>query len=377
MLVTTVPIRDLTEADVQRWNAWAAPDGELVSPYLLHDFAAAVAEVRNDVRVAVLRDGSNIVGYFAHHAPKGGAIRPVGAPMSDYQGIVAAPGVQVDPAEVLMECGACALVYDNWYRPSAGLAGLFRERNGSAICDLSRGPDAYFEAQRALYRDHFRKLDRRRRKAEQTYGAMRVVLGDPGGHQFHTLAAWKSAQYRATGKLDVFSVPWARQLLRNLGRREGSPFGTLTAALYFGDHLAAVETGLKAGDVYHSWFPAYDPAFAKFSPGLLLIHAIAEQAGDLGLARMDLGRDGGHYKKYYASYEVPLEAGRALAPGLAAFAIRGWETAEHAARVLPPPMADLPVRLRRRWSQVSAFEPEFGPRLATLARSLRGEPSAA
>lgn len=377
MIVTRVPIRDLTQDDVQRWNAWAAPAGQLVSPYLLHDFAASVDAVRDDVEVAVIRDGAKIVGYFAHHTAKGGTVRPVGAPMSDYQGVVTAPGVTVNPGDLLAACGACVLVYDNWYRGAAGGEGLFRDRSGSAICDLSGGPDAYFDAQRSLHRDHFRKLDRRRRNAEAQFGPMRVVLGDPGGHHFHTLAAWKSAQYRATGKLDVLAVPWARQLLRNLGRQEGSPFGTLTAAVYFGDHLAAIETGLLAGGVYHSWFPAYDPAFAKFSPGLLLIHGIAESAPTLGITRMDLGRDGTHYKKYYASYEIPLEAGRVLSPGLASFAIRGWETAERCAQILPRPISEIPARARRRWAQVSAFEPEFGPRLAALARSLRSEPHAA
>ena len=82
MRAETVSIRDLTQADVRRWNAWAAPGGQLTSPYLLHDFAEAVDRVRRDVRVTVMRDGGEAAGFFAHHAPKGGIVRPVGSPKS-------------------------------------------------------------------------------------------------------------------------------------------------------------------------------------------------------------------------------------------------------------------------------------------------------
>jgi len=377
MSVTCVSIRDLCDADVQRWNAWAAPNGQLVSPYLLHDFAVAVDAVRNDVQVALIENAGEVVGFFPHHAPHGGTIRPVGAPMSDYQGVIAAPGADYNFNEILAACGACALLYDNWYDGPSRISATRRERDGSVICDISAGPAAYFEAQRALHRSHFKKLNRRQRKAEAEFGAMRVVLGDPGGLHFHTLAAWKSAQYRATGKLDVFGVGWARKLLENLGKREGSSFGTLTAALYFGDHLAAVEVGLKAGDIYHSWFPAYDPKFAHVSPGLLLIHGLIDAAPQHAIKRIDLGRGGAHYKKYYASYEVPLDTGRVLAPGLASLGIRSWETAERCASILPGAMAELPARARRRWSQVSAFEPDLATRFATFARSLKSQASAA
>ena len=60
MRAETVSIRDLTQADVRRWNAWAAPGGQLTSPYLLHDFAEAVDRVRRDVRVTVMRDGAYV-----------------------------------------------------------------------------------------------------------------------------------------------------------------------------------------------------------------------------------------------------------------------------------------------------------------------------
>lgn len=377
MHVKSVSIRDLSDAQLQQWRAWACQDDQLVSPYLLPDFAIAVDKVRADVRVALIEDEAGPAGYFAYHAPHRLAVRPVGAPMSDYQGVVARPGVAICPKDFLSRLGAGFMAYENWWNGSACPAGETRERDGSAVVDLSDGPEAYFADRKAAHKSQFKKMERRRRNAERDFGPLRLTTGDPDGQLFETLTRWKSSQYGATGKLDVFAIDWARQLLKNLNASDNPDFGGEVFALWFGDELAAVEIGLRAGDVYHSWFPAYDDRFAKVSPGLLLLHEIFHAAPELGLSRVDLGKGGTHYKTYYASYEVPLDSGRIIAASFAALGLRTWDLAEACASVLPGKLSQLPVRARRRWAQISAFEPELGPRLATFARSLRSHQATA
>jgi CelD/BcsL family acetyltransferase involved in cellulose biosynthesis len=369
--VEIVSLSDMSEADVARWNAWAAPGGELVSPYFRIEFAQAVAKARRDARCAVIRREGEVIGYFPHHAPRGGVIRPIGAPMSDYQGVVARPGVDIPPALILRACRGSALVYDNWSATLGGRPIPRRGREGSVIMDLAEGGEAYLDERRGLFRDHFKKCDRRRRSAEAEHGAAHIEIGDADGEAFDTLMAWKQTQYEQTGKFNVLGVDWVRCVLDDLRKRESGLRG-MTSSLWFGGKIAAVEFGLVADGVYHSWFPAYHCAYAKYSPGLLLLHGIVGQADRAGLRRIDLGRGGQHYKKYYASYEAPLDHGRALAPGWASTAIQSWEAAEAAASVLPGKLAELPARARRRWSQVSAFEPRLGPRLAAMAGAIAG-----
>lgn len=369
MRVRIVPIEDITDEMVLDWNNWAAPSGRLTSPYLRFEFAGAVARARDDVRVALFEDNGEVVGFFPHHAAREGVVRPVGAPMSDYQGIVAAPGWQLDPASVLAAAGGSALVFDNWHGPVARGKAQLRSMDGSAIVDLTGGSDAYFEARAAQHPSHFRKTARLQRRAERECGPVRLEFGDPTGALFDRLCTWKQAQYRQSGKLDVLNIGWVHSVLTALRQSEGSEFGGMTAALWFGDRLAAVEFGLAAGGVYHSWFPAYEPELAKYSPGLLLMQGIFRNAQSQGIDRVDLGGGGGHYKKYYGSYEVPLGRGRVLTPGLAALGIRSWELAEAAARIMPDGLAEIPVRLRRRWSQACAFETSLTPRLASMARA--------
>ncbi|WP_417477947.1 GNAT family N-acetyltransferase [Maricaulis sp.] len=370
MRVRIVSIGDIDDAMVSRWNAWASPGGRLVSPYLRFEFTQCIARVRDDVRIAVFEDAGQIIGFFPHHAAREGVIRPIGAPMSDYQGIIAAPGQSFDLRAVLGSAGGSALVFDNWYGPLSDHAAPMRDIDGSTIVDLAGGADAYFAARKAESPSHFRKTARLHRNAERDHGPVRIQMGDPDGRLFETLSNWKQTQYRATGKLDVFAIDWVQAALSDLRQAEGSEFGGMTAALWFGDRLAAVEFGLVAGEVYHSWFPAYDPELAKYSPGLLLMQGIFRQAGERGIERVDLGAGSAHYKKYYRSYDVPLGQGRVLGRGLAALGIRSWEMTESAARIMPGKLGEIPARLRRRWAQASAFESGLPPRLASMARAL-------
>ncbi len=370
MRTKIVSIEDISAKQIVQWNKWACPNGKLVSPYFRFEFAETVARARPDVRVAVIEEDGETVGFFPHHTPHGGIVRPIGAPMSDYQGIIAADPDRIARKALVRAAGGSALVYDNWHGLTASPAAKTDAPAHSHIADLGTDGAAFLESRRALHKDHFKKAARRARAAERDFGPLRVALGDPDGIAFEALAEWKQNQYRDTGKLNVFGIDWVQRVLGDLRRREGQEFSGLTAALWFGDRLAAVEFGLVAADIYHSWFPAYDPELSRYSPGLLLLHGLMDKAPGRGLQRIDLGSGGDHYKKYYANAAAPLAPGRVLAPGLAALGIRSWELAENALERVPGKVGALPGRLRRRWAQVSAFQPHLAPRLASFAGSI-------
>lgn len=371
MRLFETPLSHLGTLDRTAWRDFAYRDGVLLSPYLLPEFADLVDAERRDVRVVIVEEDGKPVGYFACHAPVGGVVRPVGAPLSDYQGFASRPGFEIDPDKLLDLMGASALVYDNW----RGMApGKVRERSGSSVLDLSGGADSWFAARRKLHRCHFKKIDQRRRKAEREFGEVRVIFGDPLGERYDALKTWKSQQYRDTGLIDLFSVRWIEGLLARASARAFGPFRGLTASLYLGERLAAVETGLVAGGTYHSWIPAYDRRFASVSPGLLLMHGIIEAAEGMGISRIDLGKGEQSYKQYYTDYETPLSSGRAVRGGLSGLRVKGWEMAEQVGSVLPGPLSNAPLKLRRRWAQTAAIEPDYAPRLKRFAAAFAEAP---
>ena len=181
MRVKSVSIRDLSDADYANWRQWAYQDGQLVSPYLLPDFAQAVDQVRSDVQVAIIEGEDQTIGYFAYHAPHRFGIRPIGAPMSDYQGIIARPGAQICVEDFLTQLGAGFMAYDNWCDGTACPIEGARERDGSVVVDLSEGPDAYFSDRKAAHKSQFKKTERRFRNAGRDFGKVRLVTDDPDG----------------------------------------------------------------------------------------------------------------------------------------------------------------------------------------------------
>ncbi len=366
MRLNSVSIRDIGDRDVAAWNSFAALSA---SPYLSYDFARAVEDVREGVQVLIAEDDTGPRGYMAFERASS-VVRPVGAPMSDHQGFASPGPLDVDARRMLDALGAGVLAYENWSGP--GAPGGVRERAGSTVLDVSQGGSAWFERARARSKDHFKKAARRLRRAEREFGPARIVFGDPDGARFETLKRWKSAQYRASGKLDLFALTWVDRLTTQLAAARFGRLKGLVASLYFGDELAAVEFGLVSQGVYHSWFPAYDARFAAVSPGLQLLHGVIEASDRLGLQRIDLGKSDGDYKKHYADFEVPLAQGRALAPGVTAAGVAAWESAEALARLLPSGLSAAPVKLRRRWAQTCAFERCSRRRLALMGEAVAG-----
>ncbi|WP_306015495.1 GNAT family N-acetyltransferase [Oceanicaulis sp. MMSF_3324] len=371
MRLFDTPLSALGVRDLDLWRDLARPLGRLTSPYLLPEFAQMVDDQRHDVRVIIAEENSAPVGYFAYHAPQGGIARPVGAPLSDYQGFAARPGFKVDETALLKVMGADVLVYDNWMGASLGKT---RAQTRSSVIDLSEGFDAWMAHKEESQRKHFKKLRQRHRKAEREFGPVRVVFGDPLGDRFDKLRTWKSRQYQETGLLDLFDVSWIDGVIRNCAARSFGPFRGLVASLYLGDELAAVEMGMVAGDIYHSWIPAYDPRFSAVSPGLLLLQGLLEAAPGMGVTRIDLGGGDLPYKAAYADYEVTLNGGRAMTPSLAMAGLLAWDSAEAAARLLPGPLSKAPLKLRRRWAQTAAAEPVLSRRVRRMGEAFLKAP---
>jgi CelD/BcsL family acetyltransferase involved in cellulose biosynthesis len=68
--------------------------------------------------------------------------------------------------------------------------------------------------------------------------------------------------------------------------------------------------GLRCGPVLHSWFPVYNAALHRHSPGLLLMLELAQAAPGLGITEIDLGKGDARYKQALATSSVDLWEGR-------------------------------------------------------------------
>jgi CelD/BcsL family acetyltransferase involved in cellulose biosynthesis len=210
--------------------------------------------------------------------------------------------------------GAPRLNVSAWVGPT----GVGEPRETLMTITPEEGFDAWYAERRQTWGKYFKDKERARRSLETEHGAIRVEydLRDP--QLLDPLIALKSDQYIRTGRHDIFACGWTRDLLHALMADRRDDFGASMTALWTGDRLAAIEYSLHAGDRYHFWFPAYEPAVARCSPGILLTLDTMKLGCADGFRVYDFGFGGEGYKKYFCNATQGVREAVVLKPGLGA-----------------------------------------------------------
>jgi CelD/BcsL family acetyltransferase involved in cellulose biosynthesis len=347
--VEIVRVDQLTLADRVLWRAMTDANPDLASPYFRFEFTDIAGRISPDAAVAILSRDGRTVGYFPHQR-RGAAIQPLGAPMNDYHGVIAMPGEAPPLETVAALLGAPRLNVSAWVGPS----GVGEPRETLMTITPEEGFDAWYAERRQTWGKYFKDKERARRSLETEHGAIRVEYGLRDAQLLDHLIALKSDQYTRTGRHDIFACGWTRDLLHALMADRRDDFGASMAALWTGDRLAAIEYSLHAGDRYHFWFPAYEPAVARCSPGILLTMDTMKLGCADGFRVYDFGFGGEGYKKYFCNATQGVREAVVLKPGIGAAlsdAAVGLLNGAAGGRV-----ERLRTSVRRRWAAIEACE---------------------
>ncbi|MFF7730342.1 GNAT family N-acetyltransferase [Streptomyces sp. NPDC008001] len=305
---------ELTAADRAAWSALqakAVEDGspQLANPFLAPEFALAVGRCRAGARIAVVREDGEPAGFFPYQRSPLGVGRAIGLGVSDAQGLIHRPGFQWDARELLHACGLSVWEFDHLVEGQkpfeVGASGSYR----SPVVDVEQGFEPYLAVLRKQSPKFTRTTLAKERRLGRDAGEVRYVHDERDPEALRTLIAWKSAQYRRTGRSDRFARPWIARLVEQLFHTRTESFAGLLSVLYAGDRPVAAHFGLRSRQVLACWFPSYDPAFAKYSPGLVLHLRMAEGAAAAGMAYLDLGRGEKAYKNSLKTRELSVSEG--------------------------------------------------------------------
>ena len=354
--------RDLSEAQLSEWRSFQDSSPALASPYLTPEFVRAASEVRRDISVAVYEEGRRTAGFFPFQR-RGRVAKPVGGPLSDCQAVIAAPGWQWDPKGLVRAAGLSVYEFTCHRAEQSPLAPFFRAMDISPTIDLQRGFDAYVQECRERGRQtpgassglpHHTMA--RMRRLERQLGPIRFAMHDPGPEPLRRLIAWKSEQYRRSGYADVFAHRWTVELLERIQATRTATFAGVLSTLHVGDRIVAAHMGMRSATVLHWWFPAYDMAEAKFSPGMILLLELSRAAAECGIRTIELGPGDEPYKRLVANDGVPVAAGF-VGPASLAVLYRQFRYASSAwaARLPIGPAARWPERVFRRLDKLHEF----------------------
>jgi CelD/BcsL family acetyltransferase involved in cellulose biosynthesis len=307
---------DLSEKELGEWLRLQQLNPLLQSPYLCSDFVSIAATVRPGIVVLVVEE-QGMPKAFLPLQMRGSSAGPVACPLSDYEALIAAQDWHFDLRELLREARIGA--YEFLHYPLDGRTKPFCRASAAApIILMEHGFEAYLnEAGRHRTETEMSGRPHQTLKriayAERKYGPVRFTWHEVSPLSLKRLFVWKSAQYnrhRAVLPLiDCFSFPWTRLLLERIQAAQKPGFAGVMSSLHIGDNLVAVHMGMRSEKVLHWWFPAYDPAFRKLSPGLMLLTLLSQAAADRGIRQIHLGPGPEPYKTLVANSEQVLARG--------------------------------------------------------------------
>jgi CelD/BcsL family acetyltransferase involved in cellulose biosynthesis len=305
---------ELGPAELARWRLLQTTTRALANPFLSPEFTLAVGRFRESARVAVLSDRSGITGFLPYERHTLGIGRPIGAGLTDCQGLVGPPGLEFDVRALLRACRLSVWEFDHLLAEQTAFAPYHAEIRTEPIMDLSAGFAAYADEARRRSPKTIKTVRYKERKLGRDAGDVTYTFASRDPAELRRLMAWKSRQYRRTGRSDRFAEPWIVSLVTHLHETGAGVLGVLRA----GDRTVSAHLGLRTGAVMAGWFPAYDPEFARYSPGMVGHLRMAEAAASRGVTEIAMGRGGREYKDWLKNGEFPIAEGRAARVSAAA-----------------------------------------------------------
>jgi len=362
--ITVKRADELSETDRIAWAALRASNAATYSPYFHLDYTILLSELRDDVFIACVYENNLPIAFLPYQGQR--FARPVGAPMTDYHGLICKNDTSFNIVEILKAAGIGA--YHFSASVSEQMSSHFQSDDDGVLMDVSSGAQAWRETRDGSYRRHLKSNRRRIRKATEDIGEPRFVWQSEDQAIFNQLIAWKKQKFTETGKYDVLSADWTMELLTQLWQQNNGSLKCDMQALYFGDRLAAIDLGLSDGQTFHSWIVAYDGELHSYAPGIQLLEGLIDASKDLGYRRIDLGVGTDGYKRHYATEPIKAGTGFIAAQGSAAALSNLYSKAEIFGQKA---LKDAPGKLRRRYTQIAACEDSVSGRAKAMLNAVK------
>ncbi len=354
MQIDVLAPSELSDRDIARWSALQAAQPDWDSPFLTPGWALAAERFQprgGQVRVCVMREADEAVGFMAVRVA-GAVAMPAGAPMNDYQALIAEPGLMINPRRLVDALEVQRLDFSHMLTDQTAFAPHMRGTSLSHVIETPDGYAAYAESRRAAGSRIMKDLDKRRRKVEREVGPARFTAHETCSSDLDQLLAWKRAQYRATGQTDVFAAQWTLDLLRDLSASARDGLGGRLFTLHIGDRLAAAQFNLASRHTLHAWIIAHEAGFERYSPGLLLFQDVLRWMDGSSYRALDLGAGDYRFKLQLANRHRPVAHGYVGRPSPAVMLREAQYGMRAAAEALPlGAVSHLPAKAMRRMDQ--------------------------
>ena len=316
MLISVIRPAELGSSEMQAWHSMQLKTNSLVNPFLCPEFSLGVGRVQSAARVAVLTEGSEILGFFPFERRRLGAGAAIGAGLSNCQGLIHAPGAEWDARELLKACKLSTWQFNRLVQGQKPFQPYAADQVLSAVIDLSDGFEAYQESFRLRSPRFLKGLNRSMRSLQRNFGETRFVGDSRDTGELRTFMSWKSDQCRQNGWLDIFARSWVVDLIDYLFATRNESFSCSLSMLYAGETPVASAFHFRSGRCLVGWHCAYNPKVAKYSPGSIRHILEVEQQAAAGVQIYELGDES--YQERFKNSDIYFARGTVTAGPFAA-----------------------------------------------------------
>lgn len=305
-----IPAQELAPSRLLAWDKLLAQAPVHGNPNLSPWFTTAVAAHRPTM-VGMLSECDRLLAVLPFHREADGVCEALALGVSDYHGPLVHPECRFDYLDFLRRLEIGEFRFDHLLADFRikQLAGPWHPTH---LINLAKGETAYRWELRDRGSGIWQEMQSQIRRLQRVAGPVTFIpsLGCP--EALDILIGWKRSQFQKTQAFDDFGMPWNAPFLHELLQvRERSCCGLLSG-LFVGGHPIALHMGSLSPQVLQTCYTAYDPAYADYSPGSLLLFFQVRHCLREGISILDLGKGDEPYKRRWANDRLWVAEGSLL-----------------------------------------------------------------
>jgi CelD/BcsL family acetyltransferase involved in cellulose biosynthesis len=298
MRVTVIRPEELGPSEAEQWQKFQQLSPIASHPFLSLTYAKAADRTESNARVAIVVEDGNIKAFIPHEVGKNRIAMPIGGSLNGLDGLVSSND-PLDLRSVIRKAGIHGWRFFHAPEEQIALAPYRYHHNYHSttisVIDLAEGYDAYINGMTEGVVSRMSRTARYRRALERKMGSVTLEWNNPSPDHLRRLLAWKFNQYDDVRKL--FSDPASFEFVQELAATQNEDCSGVTSVLWAGERPIVVLLSLRSRQTLAPWFTAYDPEFARYSPGTIKWFAVAEGAARHGITRIDFGYGTDSYKR--------------------------------------------------------------------------------
>ena len=301
-----LPAQELGSARLQAWEQLLTHSPICKNPNLSPWFAMALSPHRA-TQVGMVWEQDRLMAVLPFHVIEDGKCEALALGVSDYHGPLFHRDWHLPYLEIYRLLGIREYRFNNLL--------AHHQINGvtwqpSHLINLAKGEAGDRWELRNRRSGLWQQMQYQLRRLSREVGTVTFVPQVQSHELLDLLISWKRHQYCRTKVSDDFDMPWNQPFLHELLETKERSCKGMLSGLFAGGQPLAFDMGTCSPHSLQTCYTAYDPEYAGYSPGSLLLFCLIGYCIEESIPLLDLGKGDEAYKQRWTNDQLFVAEGR-------------------------------------------------------------------